>query len=59
MRATPLPTIDLLGMPLARVTQQSLLDHIFRSSAIGQGGWLITANLDFMSLTACYAGGDL
>lgn len=44
----PLPTTDLLGMSLARVTQDSLLDHMFDAMALGQGGWLITANLDFL-----------
>jgi N-acetylglucosaminyldiphosphoundecaprenol N-acetyl-beta-D-mannosaminyltransferase len=43
-----LGTIDLLGMPLARVDEQGLLDHLFQQLAEGQGRWVITANLDFL-----------
>jgi len=44
----PLPTFDLLGMRLAAVSAQGLLDHMFESMARGQGGWIVTANLDFL-----------
>jgi N-acetylglucosaminyldiphosphoundecaprenol N-acetyl-beta-D-mannosaminyltransferase len=43
-----LPTVNLLGMPLARVDENGLLDHMFSELAAGRGGWLITANLDFL-----------
>ena len=38
----------LMGMRLARVTRAELLDRIFAALAAGQGGWLVTANLDFL-----------
>jgi N-acetylglucosaminyldiphosphoundecaprenol N-acetyl-beta-D-mannosaminyltransferase len=45
---TALPSISLLGMDLAAVTNEALLDHIFSSLDSGNGGWIVTANLDFM-----------
>jgi N-acetylglucosaminyldiphosphoundecaprenol N-acetyl-beta-D-mannosaminyltransferase len=42
------PVCDLLGMPLARVDSVALLDHVFGALARGRGGWLVTANLDFL-----------
>jgi len=44
----PLPTFDLLGMRLAAVSAKELLDHMFASLARAQGGWIVTANLDFL-----------
>jgi N-acetylglucosaminyldiphosphoundecaprenol N-acetyl-beta-D-mannosaminyltransferase len=44
----PLPTVDLLGMQLACVNVQRLLDHVFSELSAGRGGWLITANVDFL-----------
>jgi len=35
-------------MRLAAVNASALLDHMFGSLARGQGGWLVTANLDFL-----------
>jgi N-acetylglucosaminyldiphosphoundecaprenol N-acetyl-beta-D-mannosaminyltransferase len=35
-------------MTLARLDTHGLLDHVFGSLARGRGGWLITANLDFL-----------
>jgi N-acetylglucosaminyldiphosphoundecaprenol N-acetyl-beta-D-mannosaminyltransferase len=43
-----LPTVNLLGMELARVDEDGLLDYMFRELAAQRGGWLITANLDFL-----------
>ncbi|HEY6882378.1 MAG TPA: WecB/TagA/CpsF family glycosyltransferase [Polyangiales bacterium] len=40
--------VELCGMPLASIDSQQLLDHVFESLARGQGGWLVTANLDFL-----------
>jgi N-acetylglucosaminyldiphosphoundecaprenol N-acetyl-beta-D-mannosaminyltransferase len=39
---------DLLGMPLARTDSAGLLDHMFDSLGRGEGGWAVTANLDFL-----------
>jgi N-acetylglucosaminyldiphosphoundecaprenol N-acetyl-beta-D-mannosaminyltransferase len=42
------PICDLLGMPLACTNKAGVLDHMFGSLARGIGGWLVTANLDFL-----------
>jgi N-acetylglucosaminyldiphosphoundecaprenol N-acetyl-beta-D-mannosaminyltransferase len=44
----PLPESLLMGMRLARVDYEGLLDHLFGALGKGRGGWLITANLDFL-----------
>jgi N-acetylglucosaminyldiphosphoundecaprenol N-acetyl-beta-D-mannosaminyltransferase len=44
----PLPTCELYGMTLARLGMQQTLDHLFSELAAGRGGWLVTANLDFL-----------
>ena len=44
----PPPTCELYGMTLARLGMQQTLDHLFESLASGRGGWLVTANLDFL-----------
>ncbi|MEY4576115.1 MAG: hypothetical protein RL701_818 [Pseudomonadota bacterium] len=43
-----LPTVELLGMRIARVDEDAVLDHMFAELAAGRGGWLVTANLDFL-----------
>jgi N-acetylglucosaminyldiphosphoundecaprenol N-acetyl-beta-D-mannosaminyltransferase len=43
-----LEAIDLLGMRLASCSEAQLLDTLFHSLARQRGGWLITANLDFL-----------
>jgi len=62
----PFSTFELLGMRLARTDSQGLLDHMFSSLAAGRGGWVVTANLDFLrryahdrDARALYAGADL
>lgn len=40
--------IDLLGMSLARCSESQLLEMLFVSLRNNQGGWLVTANLDFL-----------
>jgi N-acetylglucosaminyldiphosphoundecaprenol N-acetyl-beta-D-mannosaminyltransferase len=44
----PFPTCHLLGMRLACTDKAGVLDHIFASLGRGVGGWLVTANLDFL-----------
>jgi N-acetylglucosaminyldiphosphoundecaprenol N-acetyl-beta-D-mannosaminyltransferase len=63
---TPFATCDLLGMPLACTDKAGLLDHLFATLSRGTGGWLVTANLDFLRRHArsedarrLYAGADL
>jgi len=40
--------VDLLGMRLAPLREDALLDHVFSALARGQGGWIVTANLDIL-----------
>jgi len=58
--------VELCGMKLASIDTRQLLDHLFESLARGQGGWLVTANLDFLRRHVkdpvardIYAGADL
>ncbi|MGD0835713.1 MAG: WecB/TagA/CpsF family glycosyltransferase [Polyangia bacterium] len=41
-------TVSIMGLRLARLGGQELLDHMFVALAAGRGGWLVTANLDFL-----------
>ena len=43
-----LPVCNLMGMRLARMRQADLVEHVFAALAQGKGGWLVTANLDFL-----------
>jgi len=43
-----LSRIELMGLPLARVTGEDLLSHLFQALDSGRGGWLLTANLDIL-----------
>lgn len=61
-----LATVPLLGMPLAVVDAPGLLQYMFATLKEGRGGWLITANLDFMrryridpEMRALYSGADV
>jgi N-acetylglucosaminyldiphosphoundecaprenol N-acetyl-beta-D-mannosaminyltransferase len=42
------PAVSLMGLRLARLDRHRLLDHVFDCLRVGQGGWLVTANLDFL-----------
>jgi N-acetylglucosaminyldiphosphoundecaprenol N-acetyl-beta-D-mannosaminyltransferase len=42
------PECRLFGMRLARTSAADLVDHIFAELDRGRGGWLVTANLDFL-----------
>lgn len=62
----PFAMVELCGMPLASIDSHQLLDYLFESLAGGQGGWLVTANLDFLrrhvkdpEARGIYAGADL
>ena len=43
-----IPVESLMGLRLARIDRWQLLDHIFAALAASRGGWLVTANLDFL-----------
>ena len=48
--------ISLMGLRLACVDRHGLVDHIFASLGTGRGGWLVTANLDFLRRYVCDPG---
>ena len=41
-------TVDIGGMALAVLDADQLLDHMFAELAAQRGGWIVTANLDFV-----------
>jgi N-acetylglucosaminyldiphosphoundecaprenol N-acetyl-beta-D-mannosaminyltransferase len=41
-----LPRIDLDGMPLHAITERDCIAHVLDSLDHGQGGWVVTPNLD-------------
>jgi N-acetylglucosaminyldiphosphoundecaprenol N-acetyl-beta-D-mannosaminyltransferase len=45
---TDLTMIELLGMQLASCSEPELIDTLFAALEKQRGGWLITANLDFL-----------
>jgi N-acetylglucosaminyldiphosphoundecaprenol N-acetyl-beta-D-mannosaminyltransferase len=42
------PTVVLAGMRLARLDRRQVADRIFGALARGQGGWVVTANVDLL-----------
>lgn len=44
----PFRQVKLLGMRVADVDSQGLLQHVFAELAAGRGGWIVTANLDIL-----------
>lgn len=45
---TSIPTVTLLNVPLHAVTMRDALEHISASIARGEGGWVVTPNLDIL-----------
>lgn len=43
-----LPTIDLCGVEFQRVTESQCVAHIMGASAAGEGGWVVTPNVDIL-----------
>jgi len=41
-------SVDLMGMSVAPFRQGELVDHIFEGLERGEGGWIVTANLDIL-----------
>jgi N-acetylglucosaminyldiphosphoundecaprenol N-acetyl-beta-D-mannosaminyltransferase len=61
-----LASVELLGMHIAACNEPELLDTLFAALSKQRGGWLITANLDFLRryykeprMQALYAQADL
>jgi N-acetylglucosaminyldiphosphoundecaprenol N-acetyl-beta-D-mannosaminyltransferase len=50
MRATD--GVRVGGLFLARVTRDELCDEVFAALSTGRGGWLVTANVDFLRRAA-------
>jgi N-acetylglucosaminyldiphosphoundecaprenol N-acetyl-beta-D-mannosaminyltransferase len=44
--------VRLGGLPIRRMDRRSVVDQIFSELASGRGGWLITANIDFVQRAA-------
>jgi len=40
--------VELMGLPLASITEAQLVGHIATSLSQGQGGWLVTPNIDIL-----------
>ncbi len=65
-KAPPPPVVRICGLPIARVELGQVLDHVFQALARRSGGWLVTANVDFVrravsdpEVLALYTGADL
>ena len=43
-----LPTVDLLGVRLHAITSRQCVSHLFDMLDRGQGGWIVTPNLDHL-----------
>jgi N-acetylglucosaminyldiphosphoundecaprenol N-acetyl-beta-D-mannosaminyltransferase len=62
----PWESVELCGMRLENVDSGRLIEHMFERLRAAEGGWLITANLDFLrrhvkdaNARGIYAGADL
>ncbi len=60
------PNVKLCGLPLAQLNREQVVDYIFAALDRGEGGWLVTANLDHLrnytrstEIRDLYAGADL
>ena len=59
-------SVTLDGVPFARITRHQLVEHVVAESTGGRGGWIITANVDYLqrfatepASTAVYPHADL
>jgi len=43
-----LPVVDLMGLELVAWDQEQLVAHVMAELEAGRGGWVVTANLDFL-----------
>lgn len=60
------PEAVVLGMSLAKLRSEALVAHVFDGLEAGRGGWIVTANLDFLrrytrdpEIRALYDAADL
>ncbi|MEM4408926.1 MAG: WecB/TagA/CpsF family glycosyltransferase [Candidatus Caldarchaeum sp.] len=45
---TPISTVNLAGVPFARLTEHETIQYILNSLSKGCGGWVITPNVDIL-----------
>ena len=43
-----LPIVSLCGVPLHAITERQCIQHVLNNLDEGHGGWIVTANLDFL-----------
>ena len=43
-----LPVVRLCGVPLHAITERQCIHHVLDELDAGRGGWIVTANLDFL-----------
>ncbi len=48
--ADTIQDLELGGLRLARLTRAGLVEHVFAALARGEGGWVVTANVDHLRL---------
>ena len=48
MSGSDRPVVNLCRLPIAPLTREQVVDHIFAALARDEGGWLVTANLDHL-----------
>jgi N-acetylglucosaminyldiphosphoundecaprenol N-acetyl-beta-D-mannosaminyltransferase len=44
--------VEIAGLPLARITAAQVVEHVTAALARGEGGWVVTANVDFAQRAA-------
>lgn len=42
------PTVQIAGLPFSVITEPQTVQHIVRSAIAGEGGWVVTPNLDIL-----------
>ena len=48
MPCSDIPIVDLMGVSFHAVREDECVDHIIRCAGRGEGGWVVTANLDHL-----------
>ncbi len=46
--SAPLESVDVGGMPIHRIDADGVVERVFAALDRGEGGWLVTANVDFI-----------
>jgi len=48
MLSSEIPTVDLMGISIHAADENACIDYIIQRAIRGQGGWVVTANLDHL-----------